>query len=367
MPLADVLTWLQTTSRSGTLTIRRDAAEWELRIEHGRVVGYYGPELHADKLGHIVVTSGLLTEDDLRQAMQHHREKGESLARSLVQRGFLSQANLDECLKELATESLYDMFLELPGEFVYSDASEQALALELDDDGDFVALSLSVNHLLMEGARRHDEWQNMRQRFPTEHVSVKIVYEKLPPLEDLGVRERRLLASLASGQNMADLCLELRAPLPSLLLTLSKLAELGAVLIRSVDPSSVTDANRIETLVRHAQVLRQASQIDEAVNLLEVAVKMRPDADDARDSLREAMEEQLRALYRTLPPLKIPRVIADERRLQRLKLRPEERFLVDRLAAQMDIGSLIMVSSLDERSTLKFLKRLLHGRIIELS
>jgi hypothetical protein len=113
-------------------------------------------------------------------------------------------------------------------------------------------------------------------------------------------------------------------------------------------------------------LLRQSRQFDKAVSLLSAAVRMRPDVEHVRQALKEALEEQTREHYHTLPPHEVPRVIATEERMRCLKLRPDERFVIDRLAARMDIGSLIMVSSLNERETLKFLRRLVHGGIIDL-
>jgi hypothetical protein len=101
------------------------------------------------------------------------------------------------------------------------------------------------------------------------------------------------------------------------------------------------------------------------VALLEVGVRMRPDSEEGRAVLKDTLEEQINDLYAALPPLKVPTVV-DEARLHRMSLRPEERFLIDRLGANMDVGSLIMVSSLNERETLKMLRKLVHGGIIDL-
>ncbi len=369
MPLSELLGWVQSTKRSGTVTLDRDGAEWELRLEAGRVVGYFGPEMWDDNLGHVVVTSALLAEEDLRAAMQKGRAQDRSLMLILVNEGFMSADQLQEVLRELAAESLHDMFLDLPGKFVYSDASEQGIAFDLDDFTRFVSVDLGVNELLLEGARRQDEWEAMRQRYPTENIVVTVHPEKMPPLETLPVRQRRIVASLAAGQVISDICIEMQAPMPSVLLGLSSLFKSGAVTIEEgpkVDPNE-RDYNRINRLVEQSLLLRQSRQFDEAVSLLSAAVRMRPDAPHVRQALKEALEEQIRELYHVLPPHKIPRVVATDERMRRLKLRPDERFLVDRLAARMDIGSLIMVSSLNERETLKFLRRLDHGGIIELS
>ncbi|MBN1960001.1 MAG: DUF4388 domain-containing protein [Deltaproteobacteria bacterium] len=366
MPLADLMQWVKTTSRSGVLTVSRDGNEWELVLNGGTVATYSGPELH-DNLGHIVVTSALLSEEDLRTAIQHQRAVGGSLQQAMLSRGLIAQEPLQQCLRELAIESIYDLFIDLPGEFVFSEINAKGFDLGLDDQ-ERLSVDLDVNHLLMEGARRQDEWLHVRERFPHDDVRIRIIDEKLPPLETIGVRERRILASISAGQSVSDICLELRAPILSVLRTLVSFEAMGAVVFLPDENADThhSDSGRLEQLMDQVEVLRQSRQFDEAVSLLEVVVRMRPDSENARIALKESLEEQIKDLYSTLPPLKVPVIIADEHRLGRLRLRPDERFLLNRLSAQMDIGSLIMVSSLNERETLKTLKKLLHSGIIEL-
>jgi len=368
MPLADLLSWIKTTSRSGSLLVNRDGNEWELVLEEGRVTGYSGPELK-NNLGHVVVTSGLMSEDDLRRAYQHQREHGGSLYAALLDRKFLTDEQLRQCLTELACESIYDLFIDLPGEFVFTDQASTALDIELEQAVERLALDLDVNHLLMEGARRQDEWSEIRGRFPTDDVEVQIIDAKLPPPSELGVRERRILASLAAGQSISDICLLLRAPIPAVLRALAELEKGGAVQIRqrSHPEGASADQGRVDQLLTQANLMRQAGQFDEGIALVEVAVRLRPDREEARELLRELLAEQIQELYSILPPVKVPVVVADDARLKRLRLRPEEHFLLDRLSAKMDVGSLIMVSSMSERDTLKTLKKLLHGGIIALS
>jgi hypothetical protein len=131
MPLADLLTWLKTTARSGVLTVTRDGGEWELTVSAGQVNGYRGPELR-DSLGYIVVTSGLLSEEDLRAAYQYRRANGGTLQRALLTLALITPGDLVACLTELARESIYDLFLELPGEFVFSEELARGFAAELD-------------------------------------------------------------------------------------------------------------------------------------------------------------------------------------------------------------------------------------------
>lgn len=364
MPLSELLVWIQTSGHAGVITILRDSHEWELTVERGSVTSYLGPELR-DNLGHIVVTSGMLTEEDLRIAYQHQRDVGGTLQGALLEKGMLTRPQLQEVLTELATESIYDLFIDLPGEFVFTKRITSGLDIEVDTE-ERLPLDLSVNLLLMEGARRQDEWNHLRERFPSDDIRVEVLHDKLPPFEEMGVRSRRVLASLSAGQSISDICLEMRAPIPSVLRTIAAFEAEGAVKVIQPNISGSEPNPRVEQLLRQAAVLREAQQYEEAVALLELAVRLRPTDEDVRTALRETLTEQVQQLYEMLPPVRIPTVVVGEERLRRLRLRPEERFLLHRLAANMDIGSLIMVSSLSERDTLKTLRKLLHSGIIEL-
>ncbi|MCK5690696.1 DUF4388 domain-containing protein [Myxococcota bacterium] len=368
MPLSDLLTWLQTTSRSGMLTVTRDGNEWTLTIEEGRVAGYSGPELR-DNLGHIVVTSGLVSEDNLRVAYQHQRDLGGSLRKALLSRHLISESGLDDVLLEMATEAIYDLFLDLPGEFVYSEQAAQAVDLDLDDDdADTLPLSLSINHLLMEGVRRQDEWEHIRQRFPDDNIQALVIEEKVLTLPDLGVRERRILAALSEGQSVSDICFELRTPVPSVLRVMADLLDKGAVIIVRDDdlPTGKEAQGKVPELLAQAEIMSEAMQFDEAVALLDVAVRMEPADESIRQLLGEATARQLADLYQNMPPIRIP-IISDKERLRSMPLKPDERYLLDRFGPSMDIGGLIMLSPMSERETLKTLKRLLHAGVIQLS
>lgn len=81
--------------------------------------------------------------------------------------------------------------------------------------------------------------------------------------------------------------------------------------------------------------------------------------------MREALDEQIRDLYSQLPPVEVPVLINSNKLMAKLRLRPDERFLLDRLGTRMDTDSLVMLSSLNERDRLKVLRKFLHFNINE--
>ena len=124
---------------------------------------------------------------------------------------------------------------------------------------------------------------------------------------------------------------------------------------------------RVELLVEQSRAMLEAEQYDEAVALLDVAVRMSPNDEAIRQALREMLQEQIQDLYRTFKPVQIPRVVADAERVRQIKLKPEERHLLERLSAGLDVGTLVMMSSMTERETLKALKKFLHSSLIAMS
>lgn len=73
--------------------------------------------------------------------------------------------------------------------------------------------------------------------------------------------------------------------------------------------------------------------------------------------MREALDEQIYDFYSQLPPVKVTVLVAFDERMAKLRLHPAERFLLDRLGASIVLGSLVMMSSLNERDTLKVLRK----------
>ena len=99
--------------------------------------------------------------------------------------------------------------------------------------------------------------------FLTTKSTVTIYDDRLPPLEELGVRERRILASLAAGQSVLDISFELRAPVVSVLRALVNLEEKGGLKVELAEnKEDHNDVNRLEQLLQQAHILRDAQQFE---------------------------------------------------------------------------------------------------------
>ena len=161
-----------------------------------------------DRLGDILVKHGLISPAALdaaiaEQANQPQRRLGDLL----VAAGYMSREQLHEYLKHQIEEAVYLLFTWSQGTFTFEP--------DVVPDAQDITVSISPESLLLEGARRVDEWSLIEKKIPSfdivfsldrEHLSESNVevtpeQETLIPLIDgrrdcrgdhRGVRSRRL-------------------------------------------------------------------------------------------------------------------------------------------------------------------------------
>ena len=81
MPFSDLLQWLGDSRRTGNLTVSREFEERFIRFADGAVAGVEGDDPRARDLGRVLVESGFLDEESLRNAVDRVDETGRPLAR----------------------------------------------------------------------------------------------------------------------------------------------------------------------------------------------------------------------------------------------------------------------------------------------
>src|SRR5205809_38497 len=116
--------------------------------------------------GQFLIRLRLVSEEQLFKALLAQEEKGRLLGSILVSDGILSEEDLRQALKAKAEETIYDLFLWPRGAFEFK-------------EGDFpqdvlIAFETAVTPVIMEGIRRVDEWQRIRAVFPTMETTFKL-------------------------------------------------------------------------------------------------------------------------------------------------------------------------------------------------
>ena len=162
----DVFQLLDLSRKTGTLRVTS-----ELRDEEGVVWFENGKVLHAglrtqpNGLGSLLVRSGKVTESELERARARLRELGEGhrLGDALVELGALTAKDLERQVRMQIESVVFELMAWREGFFSFREESVESAPAD-------ARIRISTESLLMEGARRIDEWSRIADKVP--HLGV---------------------------------------------------------------------------------------------------------------------------------------------------------------------------------------------------
>ncbi len=196
--LVDVCQLLALGRRTGCLTLSDGSNFGYLYFDRGRVV-YSAVSTRTDRLGELLVQEGAVDRRALSAALeaQAHRP-GRRVGEIFVKRGDLSEEELSRVLRAQVEETAYSFFGWRRGSFRFEPEAAPGPAT-----GPLV--SITPEQLLLEGARRVEEWSAIRKRIP----ALDLVFVRVGEMRaDPGERGRRILALLDGERTVADVVRE---------------------------------------------------------------------------------------------------------------------------------------------------------------
>jgi len=128
-------------------------------------------------LGALLLRTGKITEADLERARDMQQRQGDKrrLGEILVALGVITKGEVERQVRFQIEEVVFEVMSWNEGYFSFAEQSESKVPTE-------VTVRIPVEALLMEGARRIDEWSRIENRIP--HVGV--VPSLAPPPEGGG-------------------------------------------------------------------------------------------------------------------------------------------------------------------------------------
>jgi hypothetical protein len=200
MSLADMLQWLSSSSKTGTLVV--DGPDFTKRIffRAGDVVAV-SSDNPREMLGYYLVGWGFCTEEDLRYMIEMQDHFKVMLGELVVKLGHMTKDEFDHLLLVKTMETIYDLILWEEGEFRFIEA-------ELPDR-DFLEVKLPVTSFLFEGYRQRDERLRMHAVISDPGCIPVLV---APPV-DLDSKEQELAMLMDGRRSMEDIALESRVPI----------------------------------------------------------------------------------------------------------------------------------------------------------
>ena len=190
--LADISQLLGMGGKTGCLTLTNYGNNGSVYFEDGTVI-FATVANRLDRLGDLLVTHQVITRDQLSAAVAKQAPgSGQRLGEVLVELGSLTQEKLDEYIAVQIEEAVYLIFQWNEGTFKFDP--------DIMPEESVFRVSLSIDGLLMEGARRVDEWSVVEKKI----TSMDLVFAlERNPLEDEGLDltdDQKLIIPLIDGQ-----------------------------------------------------------------------------------------------------------------------------------------------------------------------
>lgn len=161
--LADICQLLGMGMKTGCLSITDRSNFGYIYFERGRVI-YASVLNRKDRLGELLVRNHVITRKDLSTATERQsRQKGKRLGEILVEIEAITQEELQKYIQVQIEEAVYHLFAWTQGSFHF-DTDQMP-----DEDGIYL-VSIPPEALLMEGARRVDEWSQIEKKIPSFDV-----------------------------------------------------------------------------------------------------------------------------------------------------------------------------------------------------
>jgi tetratricopeptide (TPR) repeat protein len=205
LSIQDVLQLLQLADKTGVLTVRSDRLNDEAIVHFSRGDIVFAVRRRSTRrLGQLLIRAGKLTQRELDRALELQRgDPTRRLAELLLEMGSITEEELERQLRFQMEETIYELMAWDEGYFKFEERTEIAAQRLLS--------RVRVDSLLMEGARRIDEWTRLESKVPGPEavpILAPVNDREATPL-DLRTEEWEVLAEIDGERDIRRLAADL--------------------------------------------------------------------------------------------------------------------------------------------------------------
>ncbi|MEE8577178.1 MAG: DUF4388 domain-containing protein [candidate division Zixibacteria bacterium] len=222
--LPEIFQLIAASRKSGTLGVQRDESIVMVYFQTGDIIYGYGPR-QTFHLGQLLKDRGKLTSEQLEEAVsqQSRSDNSKRLGEILVSRRFIDRAELESIVREQIEQLLYSLLSWQSGSFKFYE--EQ---FPTDEE---IKVNLSVENVILEGLRRLDEMNMIRDAIPDFEMiyTISASQKGRTRAVSLEANEWNVMALVNSGRSVNQICDLLPGSMENSLKTLAKLKLAGII------------------------------------------------------------------------------------------------------------------------------------------
>ncbi len=278
--LPDVLQLLAMGKKSGCLSVTHRSNFGSIYFDKGKI-SYASIVNRRDRLGDILVKAGVLAQEQLDEAIAlQAKARGQRLGDLLVAHGMMTREQLHAQIRIQIEEAVYFLFTWAEGTFNFESDIRP-------DEQDFL-VAINPESLLLEGARRVDEWSLIEKKIPSFDVVFEVDRRRVAESSPKLTTEQQTLLPLIDGRAdvtaLVDASGLVEFDVGKALFGLATAGFLHRV-GRSKAPEEVATDVRVEEHRNLGVAFFRAGMLDEAVREFRRVTELRPEDLGARFQL----------------------------------------------------------------------------------
>ena len=190
--LPDVLQLLAMGKKTGCLAVTHRSNFGYIFFEKGRIC-YASIVNRRDRLGDMLVKNSVISQEELNNAIAAQtRTRDKRIGELLVEQGALTREELHQYVRRQIEEAVYFLFTWMQGTFNFE--------ADVHPEEQDLLVSINPESLLLEGARRMDEWNLVEKKIPSFDLVFEVDQARLDAAESQLTEEQRLVLDLIDGQ-----------------------------------------------------------------------------------------------------------------------------------------------------------------------
>jgi tetratricopeptide (TPR) repeat protein len=258
LSIQDVLQLLDLAHKTGVLTIRSESLDDEAIVHFSKGAIVFAVRRRSTRrLGQLMIRAGKLTQRELDSALDlQRRDPTRRLAEILLEMGSITEEELERQLRFQMEETIYEVMAWDEGYFKFEERAEIA--------SNRLLARVRVESLLMEGARRIDEWTRLESKIPGTEAIPSLAPTKegeATPLE-LRPEEWEVLAEIDGERDLGQIAADLGRSSFDIARTIYGLVSMGVVQVQ--ERRSTMSQPEVQRAVAQVDQLLKENKLEEA-------------------------------------------------------------------------------------------------------
>lgn len=195
--LPDVLTFLSNARKNGALTVASDSRIARLYFDFGSLV-FASSNQEQLRLGTVLLKRKRITREQRDRIDALMTRDGGRFGERAIQEGVLTEAQVRDFLKVQVSEIVFDAFVWQEGTFAFDE--------QFDLPVHAVTIAVDLANLIMEGARRIEEWEQCVKLLPDPALIFRVVTQPRDEKITLTADEWKILFLINGQRTIEDLC-----------------------------------------------------------------------------------------------------------------------------------------------------------------